>query len=131
MQQAVMLNPTSIGRYIRKMRKDNDLSREALAELLTANGYECTDSAINHWESGRAKPPIEDPSFARALSLSLNVPPSELVKASGILDQLASPDLSSVLARFAPETVQLLKEAAPKDIKRIESMIRVMLLDGE
>jgi transcriptional regulator with XRE-family HTH domain len=120
----------SLGQYILNRRRAKNMSRTELAEKLTVNGYECTESAINHWENGRANPPIEDPAFARALALALDVPPSALIKASGALD--ITPELAeAVLARFSPVTLQLLKEASPQNIKKVEAVIRALLAEDE
>ncbi len=133
MQKAQLLmatKPNELAVFLEKRRRMLKLSRADLAERLTQNGYECTEGAINHWEHGRANVPIEDPVFARALAVSLDVPPSELIKASGVLD--VSPDLiDNILARFSPLTLRLLKEASPKEIKKVEALIRTLLAENE
>lgn len=121
---------TNLGQFIYNKRRALHLSRADLAERLTVNGYECTESAINHWENGRSNPPIADPVFARTLALSLDVSPSELIEAAGVLD--VTPEVTDlVLARLSPLTIQLLKEASPKNIKKVEAIIRALLAEEE
>ena len=118
-----------LGSFIYGVRRARGLSRGELAERLTQNGYECTESAINHWERKRADPPIEDARFARALSLALDVPPSQIAKAAGIFD-LPPETVSDVLSRLSPATLTLLKEAGPDEIKKIEALIRAFLTES-
>ena len=121
---------SALGKYIEDRRLQLRLSRVALAESLTQNGYECTEGAINHWEHGRAKPPIDNPQFARALSRALDVMPSELIRATGMIDA-ASPDLvQRLLAGMSPNTLLLLERASPEQIERLDHVIRLFLADN-
>ncbi len=125
-----MHQSNSLGIFIFNRRRALNLSRADLADRLTTNGYECTESAINHWEKGRAQPPIENPVFASALASILELKPSDLVRATGVFE--IPPDVEqSILARFSPATLQLLKQASPQDIKKVEAIIRTMLAESE
>lgn len=128
---SVAQQPGKLGDFIRDRRNRLRLSRADLAELLTTNGYECTESAINHWESGRATPPLENPTFARALSTSLNIAPSELLKASGLAAAMTQDIAKEAVAKLSPDVLQLLKEASPQDIKKVEAIIRAALTEFE
>ena len=123
-------NISNIARYIRSRRKGLDISQEALAARLSISGYDCTESAVSHWEHGRAEPPIENPVFANALAIALEVNPSDLVRATGVF--AIPPEVEeSVLARLSPGTLQLLKEASPQDLKKVEAIIRTVLAENE
>lgn len=118
-----------LGLFIYNTRRAKGLSRGDLAERLTQNGYECTESAINHWEKGRADAPIEDARFARALSAALDVPPSQIARAAGVFN-LPPETMGEVLSRLSPATLALLKEAGPDEIKKIEALIRAFLTES-
>lgn len=126
-----MAEPSKLAEFIYNRRGALHLGRAGLADLLTDNGYQTSESAINHWEHGRADPPIHDPVFARALSAALNVSPSDLLKAAEIYENITSEQTDAVLARLSPGVVDLLKEASPQDIKKVEAVIRAMLAENE
>lgn len=123
--------PTKLGKYIYTRRRQLDLTQPELAQQLSANGYECTESAISHWEKGRAAPPIDNPIFARALAIALSVSPGDLLKISGVLAEMTPQTSQEVAAKLSPDVLQMIKEADPKNIKKLEAVIRAILTEFE
>lgn len=44
---------------LKNFRKENSLSQEGLAKILTENGYKCTQRVISFVEKGDRTPPYE------------------------------------------------------------------------
>lgn len=65
------MNPQKTGEFIKKLRKEKNLTQKELADKLN-----CTDKAISRWETGRGIPEI---SFLLPLSEILDVSVNELL----------------------------------------------------
>lgn len=123
-RQVMIGNP--LGKYIRKRRRDLNISQEDLAVRMTANGYRCAQSTVKHWESD-IHPPLDKLNFASALAKSLEVKYSDILQASQLTGGLSEEDLRSITELLSPLAVKLLNQATPDDLRKIEAIILIVL----
>lgn len=100
--------------WLRERREQLGLNQEELAAQLQIEGVErVTRVSISNWETGRHKPPLNNPYFRMALAKVLKMSVKEILKLSGfeiqnahtdeaeraayIVDQLSDKDRSLVL----------------------------------
>lgn len=97
----------SIGEFIKMRRQEIGISLSELSARLALRGHSITRAAIQHWESGRNQPPIEDYEFRLALAISLEIDVNELMIRGGFYmrDQQRTPQ-----ARRAADIIDALPE---------------------
>lgn len=69
--------------WIKQRRKELGISQEELAEKLQLLGVDVSRASIGHWETGHAKPPLEQPQFVAALSKAMNLDINTVLSRSG------------------------------------------------
>jgi len=74
--------------FIKRKRLDLGLSQSNLAKELSKRGQETSAARVGHWETGRNKPPLEDPRFREALSAILQMDSNQLMAELGyVIDE--------------------------------------------
>jgi transcriptional regulator with XRE-family HTH domain len=69
--------------FIKQRRAKLDLSQAKLAQRLTDLGQTTSHTRVAHWESGRNKPPLEDPKFRVALAVALEIDVNDMMAELG------------------------------------------------
>jgi transcriptional regulator with XRE-family HTH domain len=70
-------------KWLKERRKQINISQKDLAVRLQANGYNVSESAVSHWETGRYAMPLEDVGFRKALGDALNMSIKSILERSG------------------------------------------------
>jgi transcriptional regulator with XRE-family HTH domain len=99
--------------FVRRRREELGISQQELADRLSQRGQETSYGRISHWETGRNKPPLEDPKFRQALASALEMDSNELLFRLGYISDIASK--YSREARIAADIIERL----PQDQRRI------------
>jgi transcriptional regulator with XRE-family HTH domain len=88
--------------FLKQRRQELDLSQQELADRLSDKGHETSYARVSHWETGRNKPPLENPEFRRALALALEMDVNTMLARLGYV---AFDDERSPEARLAADIV--------------------------
>lgn len=78
------MTKSKVGNYLRARRLTLHITQEELARRLASYGFEYSASNMAWWETGRSKPPLDEPPFIEALARALETSVSELISALGI-----------------------------------------------
>lgn len=95
--------------FLRIERARLNLSQAKIAERLSELGQETSAARVGHWETGRNKPPLDDPNFRRALAITLNLDVNEMMSRLGFVQ---TDDQRSREARRAADIVDRLPSEA-------------------
>ena len=95
--------------FLKRRRTELGLSQADIADGLSALGEETGHARVGHWETGRNKPPLEDPQFRKALAAVLEMDANDLMRALGFL---TTDDDRSPEARLAATIIDELPDAA-------------------
>lgn len=71
------------GNFIDRRLNQIHMTQRELADQLSDAGYEMNPSRVAHWKSGRNRPPIDDPTFARVLAQILKMSVTDMFRALG------------------------------------------------
>ena len=69
--------------WLKELRNMGKITQDELAARLQSAGQDYSRSMVNHWENGRANPPIDDPKFTETLAWALRIKVPTLLKAAG------------------------------------------------
>lgn len=95
--------------FLRVERTRMNLSQAKLAERLSDLGQETSAARVGHWETGRNKPPIENPKFRQVLAMALEMDVNEMMNRLGFTN---NDEDRSEEARYAAEIVEHLPAEA-------------------
>ena len=97
--------------WLKKRRKQLGLSQEEFASRLQLSGYDVSRASVGHWESGRARPQLDNPVFMKAFSDALEMDVNSVLRLSGynVITQYSSTvDQIAAIASKLPEEKQRL-----------------------
>jgi transcriptional regulator with XRE-family HTH domain len=69
--------------FLKRRRKQLDLSQADVAELLTIKGEETSPAKVGHWETGRNKPPLDNGHFREILASALQMDVNDMMEELG------------------------------------------------
>jgi len=87
-------------KWIKERRNELSLSQEDVARQLQLDGFTLTRATIGHWESGKARPPLNDPAFVDALARSLRLDATTVLQFSGFDIQTSHTEIAERVARL-------------------------------
>lgn len=86
--------------WIKERRKELGYSQEDLARMLQLEGYSVVRSTVGHWESGLARPPLNDPAFVRIMADILKIDSLTLLQLAGYQINTQHSDIAERVARI-------------------------------
>jgi len=69
--------------WLRQRREQLHLNQEELAARLQLAGFDVARASISHWETGRFKPPFNDPDFTKVFASVLKMSINSMLKQAG------------------------------------------------
>jgi transcriptional regulator with XRE-family HTH domain len=69
--------------WLKKRRKQLGLSQEEFANRLQLAGYGVSRASIGQWETGYARPQLDNPDFVKALSIATELDINTVLQYSG------------------------------------------------
>lgn len=99
-------------RWIREYREKQRLSQEDLVAQLQVRGIEITRASVSHWETGKARPPLENSQFVHALADILRIDVQTVLRLSGY-------ELNSRHSEEAERIAQIVDRLAARDRLRM------------
>lgn len=69
--------------WIKLRRKELGISQEELAKRLQLLGHDISRGSVGHWETGHAKPQMDNPELVMALSRALELDVNTVLRKSG------------------------------------------------
>lgn len=94
--------------FLRKRRQEIGITQVELANRLSDRGHETSHARVGHWETGRNKPPLNDPHFREVLAASLEIDENVMMATLGYViyeDQRSEEALlaASIVDRLPPD----------------------------
>jgi transcriptional regulator with XRE-family HTH domain len=71
--------------WFKEKRESCELTQSNVAEELTRRGHPTSPARVSHWESGRNKPPLDNPLFREALASVLTIDVNEMMSDLGFV----------------------------------------------
>jgi transcriptional regulator with XRE-family HTH domain len=97
--------------WLKKRRKQLNISQEELASRLQLSGYNASRSSVGQWEIGYARPQLDDPNFVRALSNAVELDINTVLRLSGytVISEYGSTaqQIASIVDKLPVEKQQL------------------------
>lgn len=69
--------------WLRERREQLALNQDEIAAQLQVAGFDVSRSSVSHWETGRYRPPLNDPDFLSAFARILRMSEGVILKKSG------------------------------------------------
>lgn len=96
--------------FLRKRREALGLTQQKVADELSAKGYEASPAKVGHWETGRNKPPLNDPTFRRIMASVLQMDINQMMDDLGYIinseDRSAEAQLAAAIVDDLPPDAQ-------------------------
>lgn len=107
-------------RWIRDRRKELKMSQDELAQQLQLLGVDVTRGSVGHWETGHARPPLDNPEFVAAFSKALRLDINTILRNAGysvITEHSIHGEQAAILVDQLPEdkkqlAIRLLEQLA-------------------
>lgn len=121
--------------FLRQRRDEIGISQGLAAKRLTEYGYETSDGRVGHWETGRNKPPLDNPQFRLALALTLEMTINEMLSELGYVtdqdDLSPEAQLAAVLVEQLPAMGKKLAIEYLKILERQFSTSQTFVTKGQ
>lgn len=108
--------------WLKKRRKQLGLSQEELANRLQLAGYGASRSSVGQWETGHARPQLDNPELVKALSLAVELDINTVLRLSGYN---VVTNHSSTAERIATLVDQLPEEKQQLALALVEQLVKV------
>ena len=95
--------------FLKHRRDELGISQAELADRLSERGEEASAARVGHWETGRNKPPLDDPKFRLVIASTLEIDVNEMMM---VLGYVVTDENRSQEARRAADIVDRLPDDA-------------------